>query len=175
MLIRYEKDMTPIVERWLSLTVDVIRTEVYCGFAGEYVPDIVGAVFDREKLKSLKRKNPMPRGRIKKLIAEGRPPAMYHRDLVAIELKLKNFPQAYFQAKMYQWFGMRTYIAMPKKVCVSLRPIRMEVLRIDGIGLLSVDEDGCHQLIHARKAKSTSLENEIQIAERLIPRKDGLM
>ena len=163
-----EKDMTEIVRLWLLSQCDIAETELGCGFCGEYIPDLVGASFDPEKIKLIKRYNPMSRARIRKLIEDGRAPERFHTDLVGVELKLRNFPEAYFQAKMYQSFGMRSFIGMPKEALSCLKSIRVSVLRMDGIGLLSVTTDECKVVLKARKVKS-NYEEEYQITERLRP------
>lgn len=165
-----ENEMTPIVESWLRSECDVVETELACGFGGEYIPDLVGASFDAEKIKKIKRYNPISRTRIRKLIEAGRAPERFHTDLIAIELKLKNFPEAYFQAKMYQSFGMRAFIGMPYEAACSIKKIRCHVLRMDGIGLLGVSQDKCKVVLRARRMKS-DYEEEIQITERLRPNK----
>lgn len=164
-----EKEMLKVVSDWLKPQVTAMETELYCGFAGEYVPDIVGITFDMQKVSQLKRQNPMPRSRIRKLLAENRTPQIYHTDLIAIELKLSRFVDAYFQAKMYAHFGFRAYIAMPNPVYFKLSTIRKKVLENDGIGFIGVGEK-CTELLKARRAVNFSLEDEIQIADRLICR-----
>lgn len=167
-----EKEMLEIVKDWLRPQVTAMETELYCGFAGEYVPDIVGITFDMKKVSQLKRQNPMPRSRIRKLLAENRIPPTYHTDLVAVELKLRNFVEAYFQAKMYTHYGFRAYIAMPHPVYFKLSTIRRTVLENDGIGFVEVGEK-CKEILKARPATCFSLEDEIQIADRLICRFRG--
>lgn len=165
-----EKEMTPIVETWLEDFFHVVHRELKCGYVGRYTPDLVAANFDHLRLKMRKRTTPMPRRRIEKLIGGNRTPPIYHTDLVAVELKLKNFPQAYFQAKIYQSYGMRSYIAMPIKVAVNLDWIRREVMRYDGIGLIGVS-DKCKVLDVAVMPVKFELLEQIQIAERMIPKK----
>lgn len=164
-----EKDMLKMVQDWLRPQVTAMETELYCGFAGKYVPDIVGITFDIEKVAQLKRQKPMGRGRIKKLLQENRPPQTYHTDLIAVELKLKRFIDAYFQAKMYAHFGFRAYIAMPEAVYFNLLPIRKRVLENEGIGFLSIGEK-CKEILEAKSPIVFNREDEIQIADRLICR-----
>lgn len=163
-----EKDMTEIVKDWLRPQVTAMETEVYCGFAGEYVPDIVGIKFDVEKVSQLNRRKPLPRCRIRKLLAEGQPPTKYHTDLVAVELKLTRFAQAFFQAVVYSNFGFRVYIAMPEYAYFNLSGVKMKAMRIAGIGFLDVGKDGCEERLKAKKPGVVSIEEEFQIAERLI-------
>lgn len=167
-----EKEMLPIVMAWLRPQVTAVETELWCGYTGEYVPDIVGITFDKEKVSKLKRRTPRARGEIRKIIERGGVPQVCHTDMVAIELKLNNFVEAYFQAKTYQSFGFRSYIAMPKGSFVKLKAIRHHVVRHDGIGLLEVS-DKCTVLLAARPALTFSIEEEAQISERLICRFRG--
>lgn len=168
-----EKEMTEVVKEWLRPQVTAMETELYCGFAGKYVPDIVGICFDREKVSTIKRQNPMARGRIRKLLKEKRMPLTYHTDMIAIELKLTRFTQAFFQAAIYSHFGFRPYIAMPEPRYFNLSGLQTEVLRNMGIGFLSVNKKGCDEYIKAKKSVNVSLEDEIQIADRLICRFKG--
>ncbi len=163
-----EKDMVEIVQDWLRPQVTHMQTELWCGFAGKYVPDIVGISFDVEKVLQLKRQTALPRGRIRKLLAGGYVPTVYHTDLVAIELKLTRFTQAFFQAAIYSHFGFRSYIAMPEPGYFNIPGIQQEVLENMGIGFLSVSKKGCKEYKKATKPIVVSLEDEIQIAERLI-------
>ena len=162
-----EKDMLEIVESWLSPQVTHYEKELGCGYCSCNVPDIVGIKLDAEKLLEFKRKKPMDRSYIRKMINENRVPLIYHMDLIAIELKLRNFVEAFFQAKMYAYFGFRSYIAMPKGVYANLPAIRIKVMRQDGIGFIAVDHK-CTVILEAQKAIVFSLEEEIQIADRLI-------
>ncbi len=164
-----EKEMLPIVIDWLRPQVTAIETELWCGYAGEYVPDIVGITFDKGKIADYKRRTPRSRGEIRKIIERGDVPQVCHTDMIAIELKLTNFIEAYFQAKTYQSFGFRSYIAMPKGAFVGLKPIRYHVVRNDGIGLIEVS-DKCTVLLAANPALVFNIEEEAQISERLIAR-----
>ena len=164
-----EKDMTPIVAEWLEGQFDIVQPELKCGYVGRYAPDFVAANFDMQKLKSRKRTTAMPRRRIEKSILSLELPVKCHTDLVAVELKLKNFPQAYFQAKICNSYGMRTYIAMPLIVAANQDIIRKEVMEFDGIGLIGVS-DKIKVLIEARRSAVSSVLEEIQIIERLIPK-----
>lgn len=163
-----EKDMTKIVQNWLRPQVTHMETELWCGFAGKYIPDIVGISFDVEKVSQLKRRTPLPRSRIRKLLTGGYIPTIYHTDLVAIELKLTRFTQAFFQAAMYSHFGFRAYIAMPTSSYFNIPGIQREVLENMGIGVLSVSKRGCKEYIKASKPIVVNIEDEIQIAERLM-------
>jgi hypothetical protein len=164
-----EKDMLPIVMEWLSPQVTFVETELWCGYAGEYVPDIVGIVLDLQKVSNRKRTSPRSRGEIRKIIESFDVPQVCHTDMVAVELKLSNFVEAYFQAKMYQSFGFRSYIAMPEGSFAKLKMIRYRVLQHDGIGLIEVSGK-CKELLAARPSLSFSIEEEAQISERLICR-----
>ncbi len=164
-----EKEMLPIVIDWLRPQVTAVETELWCGYAGEYVPDIVGITINVKKALARKRQTPRSRGEIRKIIESFDVPQVCHTDMIAIELKLKNFIEAYFQAKMYQSFGFRSYIAMPKGSFVNLKPIRYSAVQRDGIGLLEVSEE-CTELLVAKPALTFSIEEEAQISERLICR-----
>ncbi len=100
-----ENEMLPIVMDWLRPQVTSIETELECGFTGRYIPDIVAITFDKEAVSRLKRQTPMQRQRIRKLINENRIPKKYHTDMIAVELKLRNFVEAYFQAKIYAHYA----------------------------------------------------------------------
>ena len=164
-----EKEMLPIVMNWLRPQVTFAETELWCGYAGEYVPDIVGIALDLQKVAKRKRKSPRSRREIRKIIESFDVPQVCHTDMIAIELKLSNFIEAYFQAKMYQSFGFRSYIAMPEGSFIKLNPIRRLVLQHDGIGFIEVG-DKCKELLVGRPSLSFSIEEEAQISERLICR-----
>ncbi len=164
-----EKDMTNIVIDWLSPQFDVVVTELGCGYCSEFIPDIVAASFDEAKIKKITRYTPYSRGSIQHRIDIGKPFELFHTDLVAVELKLKNFAQAYFQAKMYQMHGMRTYIAMPEDVIMSISSRRFIVAKNDGIGLIKVLKDKCHITLEAQEVKENYVE-QLQITERIRPK-----
>jgi len=168
-----ERDMLEIVQDWLRPQVTYMETELYCGFAGEYVPDIVGVCFDVGEVSRLKRRNPLARGRIRKLLADNRPPTKYHTDLIAVELKLNRFAQAFFQAIVYSNFGFRAYIAMPEYAYFNLTGIKHEALEIAGIGFLDVGKDSCTERVKAKNPVVVSVEDEYQIADRLMCRFRG--
>ncbi len=163
-----EKDMLETVQDWLRPQVTSMETELGCGYAACYIPDLVGIKFEMAKVVNLKRQNPMSRCRIKDLIKVNRVPEMFYSDLVAVELKLRNFVQAFFQAKKYAYFGFRSYIAMPEPFFYNkLDRIRREVMEQDGIGFLQVGEE-CKEMIKARPAVHFSIEDKIQISDRMI-------
>ncbi len=171
-LFKKEKEMLLTVYDWLSPQVTSIETEFGCGYCSCYVPDIVGVVFDMAEVAKLKRQRPIARSRTRQLIAEKRIPKLFHSDLIAVELKLKNFVEAYFQAKIYQSFGFKTYIAMPEPVYRKLPAIRVKVMMYDGIGFITVGEQ-CKVRIEAKPSLTFNLEDEIQIVDRLICRYRG--
>lgn len=165
-----EKDMIEIVKDWLRPQVTAMETELYCGFAGEFVPDVVGICFDVKKASQSKRITPLARGRVRKLLAENRVPQTYHTDLIAIELKLTRFTQAFFQAIVYRSFGFRTYIAMPDRVYFNLKKTQRKAICAAGVGFLSVAKDACVVMAEAKSPVTFDLDEEILIADRLICR-----
>ncbi len=164
-----EKQMLPVVEAWLDERTDFMAAEFGCGFQSRFIPDIVGIVCDANAVRDLTRRTPRSRGDIRRIIGAGEVPEMYHSDMIAVELKMSNFPQAYFQAKMYSQFGFCSYIAMPVGTWDSVGHIRREVLKIDGLGFIEVG-DGCAVRAEARRPRYYSIEEEAQISERLIMR-----
>lgn len=164
-----EKDMLKTVEAWLYERTDFIAAEFGCGYCNRYVADIVGMACDVNAVRRMKRTAPMGRGRIKKLLANGGMYLNNIKNLIAVELKLDNFPQAYFQAKMYSQFGFRSYIAMPRGTWDRVGHIRREVMKNDGLGFIEVGEK-CEVQIEAKHRVLYSVEDKIQISERLIMR-----
>jgi len=164
-----EHDMLFTVQEWLKERSDFTATELACGFHGQFVPDIVGIICNVNAVRDLSRRTPRSRSDIRKTIGQGDRPEIYHSDLFAIELKLRNFPEAYFQAKTYSQFGFRTYIAMPEGVYDGLPHIRREVMKYDEIGFIEVGET-CRVRIEAVRRRGYSIEEEAQISERLIMR-----
>jgi hypothetical protein len=167
-----EKEMLLAVQDWLSPQITIAVEEFRCGFQGLFTPDIVGIKCDSLEIQGIERSTPKSRGEIRRLIGQGELFEMYAHDLIAVELKLNNFPEAYFQAKMYSWYGFRSYIAMPDEVFSGMKHIRKEVMRNDGIGFLSVsDSHGVGHIeveIKATPRTRYSLEEKVQIVERLI-------
>lgn len=160
-----EIEMRPAVMDWLGGIVEHVETELYCGYAGEYVPDVVGISFDHAALANSKRKTPMTRSRIKELLGKGSLET-YHTDIIAVELKLDRFVEAYFQARKYQSYGFKTYIAMTEGKYWSLKSIRTEILKRDGVGFLEVGEQ-VKVMLEAKEPTDFSLEEIWQITERL--------
>lgn len=167
-----EKEMLMAVQNWLAPQITMAVEEFRCGFQGLFTPDIVGIKCDAPEIQGIERSTPKSRGEIRRLIGQGELFEMYAYDLIAVELKLSNFAEAYFQAKMYSWYGFRSYIAMPQEVFSGMKHIRKEVMRNDGIGFLSVSERfGVGHVdveIKARPRIRYSLEEKVQIVERLI-------
>lgn len=160
-----EIEMRPLVMDWLGGIVEHVETELYCGYAGEYVPDVVGVSFDRTALSNIKRKAPMSRSRIREAIDKGSA-RTYHTKLIAIELKLSRFVEAYFQARIYQSFGFKTYIAMPEGKYWAMSRLRQKILKWDGVGFLEVGEK-VKVLLEAKEPANFAIEEIWQITERL--------
>ena len=166
-----EQEMLIPIQLWLRQYANRIDVEFGCGFQNQFIPDVVGIAVDMIKVQDIKRTTPRSRGQIRKLIGQGELFEKYDYDLIAIELKLRNFVEAYFQAKMYAWFGFRSYIAMPEGVYNNLPHIRKEVLRNEGLGFLEVGEKGVVDVrLEAKHRVRYSIEDKVQIVERLIMR-----
>lgn len=166
---RKEKKMLAAVRAWVYERTDFTATEFGCGYCNRYVADVVGMHCDVNAVRSMKRSTPMGRVRIKQMLANGGMYLNNIKDLIAVELKLNNFPQAYFQAKMYSQFGFRSYIAMPGGTWDRAGHIRREVMKNDGLGFIEVGEK-CEVQLEAKPRVLYSVEDKIQISERLIMR-----
>ena len=61
------------------------------------------------------------------------------KEIISIELKLKNFYGAISQAQRYSNYSNRTFIGMPKEVCLKISDSKKNILKQHNIGLLSFD------------------------------------
>ena len=66
---------------------------------------------------------------------------------VAIELKLRKWPRAVEQALLYQLCSDLVYIALPRG---EIRRVDINILMEHGVGLLSVEEARCREIVSAQ-------------------------
>jgi len=76
-------------------------------------------------------------------------------EVIAIELKLKDWKKAIFQAKNYQFGCDYVYLAVPLMRVYNIIKKAEHLLMKDGIGLLVVTEDSCEvrKIIEAKPSK----------------------
>lgn len=70
-------------------------------------------------------------------------------ECVAVEAKLRDWPTAVEQARVYQLGADRAFIAMPADV---VKRVRLKELAAHGIGLLSVDEKKVRVVLDAEQS-----------------------
>ena len=87
------------------------------------------------------------------------------KQIVSIELKLKNFGDAFAQAIRYSYHSNLTFIGMPLEVCKKLNDCKMALLKEHGIGLLAFDMDS-EEVIQKIKPKHKAL-NSIEESSRI--------
>ena len=69
---------------------------------------------------------------------------------VAIELKLRKWPRAVEQALLYQLCSDLVYIALPRS---EVDKVDTNVLSEHGVGLLSVEEARCQEIVPAMRSQ----------------------
>lgn len=62
-------------------------------------------------------------------------------DVVAVELKLRDWKGAHVQAKAYQVGAPRTFVALPLARALKVHPAKTSRFEDSGVGLLGVDVD----------------------------------
>jgi hypothetical protein len=76
-------------------------------------------------------------------------------NIIAIELKLREWKKAIIQAKNYQLGADYVYIAIPLLQAPTLLRKKQHILEHEGIGVLTINEKTCkvHELIPAQLSK----------------------
>lgn len=87
-----------------------------------------------------------------------------HRRLVAIELKLDRIEEVFQQARHNLRFADESYVALPADVASRVRRngSRWQPYIAQGIGLLSVNTDGCRMLLKSRPDR-TLVDESVQL------------
>jgi len=110
-----EKEMRPIVEKWLRDNYYVVAHEIliagYCDLAGfRFAPRISR--------------------RIPELLT-----------VITVELKISDIVWVLRQATANQYHVNSSYVAMPREKCTRMRKQTVDRFRQQGIGLLAVDDN----------------------------------
>jgi hypothetical protein len=71
-------------------------------------------------------------------------------EIVAVELKLKDWRRAVWQAIQNRQIAKLSYIALPVS---SMRPVDDRVLRSVGLGLIGVEGDGATIFLQAKRSQ----------------------
>ena len=85
--------------------------------------------------------------------------------VVSVELKLQNWKKAIIQAKNYQLASDFVYIAFPLLKTFNILRKAEDVLKKEGIGLLSVNENNCEVRCIIQAKKSNKIFCRINIEE----------
>lgn len=85
-------------------------------------------------------------------------------EIWAVEAKMKNWFEGLCQAKRYQHFAHRAYLAM---AVPHRNRVRDEVLREQNIGLIAVSHDAAEIVFHPRRCKPRSEELFLMTNERI--------
>lgn len=101
-----------------------------------------------------------PQGRIG--LAGALPPMA--REVWAVEAKLRNWLQGACQARRYQHFAHRTYLAIPDD---HRSAVKKEFLRRINIGLIAVSKAGARVIFHPRPAQPRSRDLFLLASERI--------
>ena len=72
----------------------------------------------------------------------------------SIEVKIKNWKEAYLQAQRYLCFSDYSYIALPDKY---IHNINFECFEKSGIGILSINNDKVEEVLTAKKSETCEL------------------
>ena len=95
------------------------------------------------------------------LLGEYRPVT---EEIWAVEAKMKNWFEGLCQAKRYQHFAHKAYLA----IAVAHRDrVRDEILREQNVGLIAVSHDAAEIVFHPRQRKPRSEELFLMINERI--------
>ena len=95
------------------------------------------------------------------LLGEYRPVA---EEIWAVEAKMKNWFEGLCQAKRYQHFAHKTYLAIAAR---HRARVRDEILRKHNVGLMTVSHDAAEIVFHPRRRKPRSEEMFLMTNERI--------
>lgn len=78
--------------------------------------------------------------------------AVRGREVVAVELKVRDWKQAHVQAKAYQVGAPRSYVALPLARALKVHPAKSSRFEESGVGIVGVDldDDRVRVLLEAR-------------------------
>lgn len=96
-----------------------------------------------------------------KLLGEYRPVA---EEIWAVEAKMKNWFEGLCQAKRYQHFAHKTYLAIAAQ---NRDRVRDEILRAQNVGLIAVSHDAAEIVFHPHRRSPRSEELFLMINERI--------
>ena len=89
----------------------------------------------------------------------------------SIEVKIKDWKEAYLQAQRYLCFSDYSYIAMPDKYINNINTDQFEE---SGIGILSVNNGKVEEILTARKSKTCELILKYIITSKIIDNRNTL-
>ena len=95
------------------------------------------------------------------LLGEYRPVT---EEIWAVEAKMKNWFEGLCQAKRYQHFAHKTYLAI---AAPNRDRVRDEILREQNVGLIAVSQDAADIVFHPRRRKPRSEELFLMTNERI--------
>jgi len=83
----------------------------------------------------------------------------------SVEVKIKNWREAYLQAKRYLCFSDYSYIALPDKYIDN---VISDDFKESGIGILSISKDKVEEILPAKKSKMCELILKYIITSKII-------
>ncbi len=126
------------VRKGQLVTADRIREST--NFSGKKIDEIIKLLSDHEYIKQSSTNKYVVTRRYE-------PPV---QDFISIEVKMKDWRQGYYQAVRYSSFSTKSYLAISSEY---INNVDIEVLRKDGIGLISVGSSTAKILVLAKKIK----------------------
>jgi len=83
----------------------------------------------------------------------------------SIEVKIKNWKEAYLQAQRYLCFSDYSYVALPDKY---IRNVNFDCFEESGIGILSINNDKVEEVLTAKKSEKCELILKYIITSKII-------
>jgi len=83
----------------------------------------------------------------------------------SIEVKIKNWKEAYLQAQRYLCFSDYSYVALPDKY---INNVNFDCFEESGIGILSINNDKVEEVLNAKKSEKCELILKYIITSKII-------
>jgi hypothetical protein len=83
----------------------------------------------------------------------------------SIEVKIKNWKEAYLQAQRYLCFSDYSYVALPDKY---IHNVNFDCFEESGIGILSINNDKVEEVLTAKKSETCELILKYIITSKII-------
>lgn len=169
-MFRFEKEMTPIVEKWLLDQGYLVMKEIYG--SGWGYPDIVACKINKEKAElriklrqssrqyllyckyNVEKNDPIEEGYertecdfmtfdTKHVDPKSFQWYPLHDELLFFELKLKNISGVILQAINNRVYTDDSYIILPENIILNMKEKTRYGIYESGLGIISVTKEGC--------------------------------